>query len=86
VAEAQSELAGDGLPYVFRGFNVVGAYEEIGAFASGERWGSAPHGAGGMRRRELPAPNTVVIFPPDGRKASVAKRKNGPSPEIESAR
>jgi murein DD-endopeptidase len=66
VADAQSELAGDGLPYVFRGFKVVGAYEEIGAFASDERWGSAPHGAGGMRRRELPAPNTVVIFPTEG--------------------
>jgi hypothetical protein len=63
VADAQSELAGDGLPYVFRGFKVVGAYEEIGAFASGELWGSAPPGVGGMRNLELPAPNTVVIFP-----------------------
>jgi hypothetical protein len=63
LADSQSELAGEGLPYVFRGFEVVGAYEEIGAFASGKRWGSAPPGAGGRRNRELPAPNTVVLFP-----------------------
>jgi Peptidase family M23 len=73
VADAQSELAGDGLPFVFRGFKVVGAYEEIGAFASGERWGSAPPSVGGMRNLELPSPNTVVIFPAEGRKASMAK-------------
>lgn len=63
MADAQSELAAEGVPYVFRGFEVVGAYEEIGAFASGKRWGSAPPGAGGMRNRELPAPNTVLVFP-----------------------
>lgn len=63
VADAQSELAGEGVPYVFRGFKVVGAYEEIGGFASGERWGPAPPGADGMRNHELPAPNTVVVFP-----------------------
>ena len=56
-------LAGEGVPYVFRGFKVVGAYEDIGGFASGERWGPAPPGAAGVRDRELPAPNTVVIFP-----------------------
>jgi hypothetical protein len=63
VADTQSELAGEGVPYVFRGFEAVGAYEDIDAFVSGKRWGSAPPGAGGRRNRELPAPNTVVIFP-----------------------
>jgi murein DD-endopeptidase len=62
LGDAQSELASEGVPYLFRRFEVVGAFETIGAFASGERWKSAPPGAGGMRNRELPAANTVVIF------------------------
>jgi hypothetical protein len=65
VADTQSELAAEGVPYVFKGFEVVGAYEAIGAFASGKGWGPAPPGASGARNRELPAPNTVVIFPID---------------------
>jgi hypothetical protein len=63
VADAQSELAAEGVPYVFKGFEVIGAYEKIDAFASGKLWGSAPPGASGVRNRELPAPNSVVIFP-----------------------
>jgi murein DD-endopeptidase len=70
VGDAQSELASEGVPYVFRGFEVVGAFETIGAFASGELWKTAPPGASGMRKDELPAANTVVIFPGNGRKAS----------------
>jgi Peptidase family M23 len=62
VGDAQSELTGEGVPYVFRSFEVVGAFETIGAFASGERWNPAPPGAGALRKGELPAANTVVIF------------------------
>lgn len=62
VGDAQSELACEGVPYVFRSFDVVGAFETIGAFASGERWRAVPPGAGGLRKGELPAANTVVIF------------------------
>lgn len=70
VADAQSELAGEGIPYVFRSFEVVGAFESIQAFASGERWKPAPSGIGGVRRGELPAANTVVLFPSSGGKTS----------------
>jgi murein DD-endopeptidase len=69
VGEAQSEFAGEGVPYVFKSFEVVGAFATIGAYRTGERWGSAPPGAGGMRNRELPAANTVVLFPANGRQA-----------------
>jgi len=62
LGDAQSELAGEGVPYVFRSFEVVGAFESIGAFASGERWKPAPSGAGALRKGELPAANTVVNF------------------------
>jgi murein DD-endopeptidase len=70
VGSARSEFAGEGVPYVFKSFEVVGAFETIGAYASGERWISAPPGAGGMRNRELPAANTVVVFPSNGRQVS----------------
>jgi murein DD-endopeptidase len=68
VGAAQSEFASEGVPYVFSNFEVVGAFETIGAFASGELWKTAPPGADGMRKGELPAANTVVIFPGNGRK------------------
>ena len=62
VADAQLELTGEGIPYVFNGFEVIGGFESIGAFASGERWKPMPTGAGGLRKGELPAANTVVVF------------------------
>jgi murein DD-endopeptidase MepM/ murein hydrolase activator NlpD len=70
VGDAQAELASEGVPYVFRGFEVVGAFETIGAFASGGLWKTAPPGAGGIRKGELPAANTVVIFPTNRRKGT----------------
>jgi hypothetical protein len=64
VSDANSALAAEGLPYVFKSFEVVGAFETIGAAASGARW-NAPRGPGGIRTMELPAANVVVMFPPD---------------------
>jgi hypothetical protein len=69
ILESDDILAKDSVPYVFSSFEVVGAFETIGAFASGERWRPAPPGAGGMRKGESPAANTVVLFPGNGRKA-----------------
>ena len=63
VSDANSELAAEGLPYVFTNFEVIGAYETIGAFANGETW--KPTLNGGKRSIELPAPNSVIIFSPD---------------------
>ncbi len=62
VADASSTLAAEGVPYVFRSFDVLGAFGTIGAFASGEPWGAAPKAAGGHRSSELPAANVVVLF------------------------
>jgi hypothetical protein len=70
IGDAQMELASEGVPYVFRGFEVVGAFETIGAFASGERWKTSLPGVGGIRKGELPAANTVVIFPGNRQKTS----------------
>ena len=63
VGDARSELAAEGLPYVFRNFEVVGAYERIDAFETGERWKSPSPAAAGKRSLELPDANTVVFFP-----------------------
>jgi Peptidase family M23 len=71
VSDANSTLAAEGLPYVLRSFDVLGAYETIGASESGERWKAAPQGVGGARTMELPAANVVVMFRPSG---SLAER------------
>ncbi|HEX2452378.1 MAG TPA: peptidoglycan DD-metalloendopeptidase family protein [Vicinamibacterales bacterium] len=67
VGDAPSELASEGLPYVFRSFDVIGAFDRIDAFAAGTLWQPAPT-AGGLRSNELPAPNTVILFPTATRK------------------
>lgn len=63
VADAGNELAAEGLPYVLRNFDVVGAYDAIDTFESGERWKPPSPSAAGKRSMELPGANTVVFFP-----------------------
>jgi hypothetical protein len=63
VADAANELAGEGIPYVFQSFEVVGAYDGIDTFRTGERWQPFP-AAPAKRNLELPAANTVIVFPP----------------------
>ncbi len=65
VSDTNSTLAAEGLPYVFKNFEVLGAFETIGAFATGAPWQSPSQGTGGTRNMELPAANTVIRFPPD---------------------
>jgi murein DD-endopeptidase len=60
VSDRNSELGAEGLPYVFAKFQVIGAYEKIDSFETGEHW--KPAFNGGKRNMELPAPNTVVMF------------------------
>ena len=62
VADARTELAAEGLPYVFRNFEVVGAYGRIDAFETGERWQPPSPAAAGKRSMELPDANTVILF------------------------
>jgi murein DD-endopeptidase len=63
VADTSSHLGAEGVPYVFRNFEVIGAFPKIDTFTTGERWGPvAPAGGGGSRSMELPAANTVVMF------------------------
>jgi murein DD-endopeptidase len=62
VGDARSELAAEGLPYVFRNFEAVGAFEGIDTFKSGRRWQQPSPTAAGRRSMELPGANTVVVF------------------------
>ena len=64
VADAGNELAAEGIPYVFSGFETVGMFDNVGGFTTGERWKPAAADAAGPRQRELPAPISVVVFPP----------------------
>lgn len=61
VADAAAELAAEGMPYVFRNFKVLGAYDAIDGFTTGERWKPMP-AASGTRLMELPAANSVIVF------------------------
>jgi peptidase M23-like protein len=62
IADARNELAAEGLPYVFRNFEVVGAYAGIETFSTDERWKPPSPAAAGRRSGELPGANTVIYF------------------------
>lgn len=63
VSDANSILAAEGMPYVFKNFEVLGAFQTIDAVLRGERWEPPPKNAEGTRRMELPAANVVILFP-----------------------
>ncbi len=63
VGDAGTELAAEGLPYLFRNFAVLGAYDSIETAGSGERWKPLPSTAAARRGMELPAANAVIVFP-----------------------
>lgn len=60
VSDANSSLGAEGLPFVFRSFEVLGAFESIGALASG-KWVPASAGVS-TRRMEMPFQQTVLRF------------------------
>jgi len=60
VADASTTLAAEGMPFVFREFDVVGQFDSIAAFRRGDHWNPAT--TGGIRSDEMPAANTVIVF------------------------
>ena len=62
VGNAREALAGEGIPFVFGSFETIGAFEDVSAFRANRRWAPLPPPAGGTRRGELPAPNTLILF------------------------
>jgi murein DD-endopeptidase len=62
VSDANSPLAAEGLPYVFKSFAVLGAFESLDALVQGKAWTRLPGDSGGKTRLELPRHQTVVRF------------------------
>jgi murein DD-endopeptidase len=62
VSDTNSPLGAEGLPYVFRSFEAVGAFESLEALASGKQWVPAPSERVTTRRMEMPLQQTVVRF------------------------
>ena len=65
VADANSALGAEGLPFVIRQFEHLGGFRSIDAVLAGERWEvGSPRGGGGgsARSEERPVPNAVVRF------------------------
>ena len=61
VADANSLLGAEGLPFVFNHFTVMGKFASISALQGGEAW--QPGGVAHPMTATRPAPNTVINFP-----------------------
>ena len=55
------QLRGEGLPFAFERFRVLGRYDDLGKLGQ-SRWIGDASGPGTIRNGERPAPNTVVSF------------------------
>lgn len=62
VADANSPLNAEGVPYAFEQFHVLGAYLSIDSFGKGEPWQASPDKDNHARQATLPAPLNVVEF------------------------
>lgn len=63
VADANSPLNAEGIPYAFEQFRVLGAYPSIDSFGKSEAWQISPDKDHSVQRATLPAPLAVVKFP-----------------------
>jgi murein DD-endopeptidase len=61
VADANSLLAAEGVPFVFRQFTVLGDFASIQAIHAGEKW--RPVGNATSPANSRPSPNNVIVFP-----------------------
>ncbi|SFS12823.1 Peptidase family M23 [Dyella sp. OK004] len=62
VADANSPLNAEGIPYAFEQFHVLGAYPSIDSFGKSEPWQASSDEDNRARRATLPAPLNVVEF------------------------
>ncbi|MDB5456732.1 MAG: peptidase domain protein, partial [Caulobacter sp.] len=63
VAEAPSPLGGEGAPYAFDAFTLLGRYDDIAALGT-RPWTAPAPGLAAVRRDEWPGVNVVVRFAP----------------------
>ena len=84
VADANSPLGAEGVPFTLACFDVLGGFEDIAALGA-KPWQPRAAGLPARRRAELPAPNTVVDLScgmqdsggPDADERSAAPRRGG---------
>ena len=62
VSDVNSSLGAEGVPFVFRQFERLGAYESLQAFASGKPWVARPSDQESAVRMEMPRQQTVLRF------------------------
>lgn len=62
VSNAASPVIAEGVPYAFECFEVKGAHATMNDVDANAPWRPVPDAQGGVRRSELPAPNSVVQF------------------------
>jgi murein DD-endopeptidase len=63
IANNNSPLNAEGLPYQLDGFTIIGSYPMMETFAKSQPWSVAPAGTEVHPHGEFPAPFTVVRFP-----------------------
>ena len=61
VADGNSPLGAEGLPFVFELFTVLGEYADFADFGK-KLWESAKEASPSAKRRERPAPNAIITF------------------------
>jgi len=66
ISSAQSISEGEGLPFVFESFDVLGEtklLEALGLETKGDGWKPQPSAVPSRRKEEMPLDNTVIRFP-----------------------
>jgi hypothetical protein len=63
VADAESPLGAEGLPFVFTAFEHLGGFTSIEALTKGEAWQANAGGRTSVRKLERPTAMSVVRFP-----------------------
>jgi hypothetical protein len=63
IVNMNSPFGGEGLPYVFRSFDVQGILKSVPLIVNGEGWKKDANAATDIRRLEHPADDAIINFP-----------------------
>jgi murein DD-endopeptidase MepM/ murein hydrolase activator NlpD len=66
ISDAGTPSQGEGLPFVFESFQLLGKTDMLGALELGDKqtsWEPGSNGAHSLRRKEITLENSVIAFP-----------------------